>query len=164
MTKSVIKMWSKVICCAAPDLLNWWVCLWVKLPPAGHHGVCLVEPPFVVEPTAARAPAPGSPTSTEWSSSAPRPSAPPYPAHLDDTPPWPPITDGTQLPYDVSSTSSAWWLMLLYFCLAGSSLQAGAGSGQEQDFSKEKMDFQRNMTVSQTSTVESTHHQQSLTD
>lgn len=52
----------------------------------------------------------------------------------------------------------------LYLCLAGSSLQAAAGSGREQDFSKETMDSQRNTTDSQISRVESTHHQPTLTD
>lgn len=49
-------------------------------------------------------------------------------------------------------------------CLVGSSLQAGDPSGQEQDFSKEVKDSQRNSPGSQTSRVESTHHQPNRTD
>lgn len=53
--------------------------------------------------------------------------------------------------------------VLLYLCLAGSSLQAAAGSSPEQDFSKETNDSRKNMTVSQTSRLESTHRQPLLT-
>lgn len=53
---------------------------------------------------------------------------------------------------------------LLYLCLAGSSLQAAAGSGQSWGFSKEVMESQRNTSVSQTSRLEATHRQPPLTD
>lgn len=51
-----------------------------------------------------------------------------------------------------------------HLCLVGSSLQADAPSGQEQGFSKEVKDPQRNVLDSQTSSMESTHHQLNLTD
>lgn len=68
----------------APNLLSWWVCRWVKRPLAGRRAVFPDEQPSAVGPVEVQAPALGFPTSREWSSSAPLPSAPPYSAHLGD--------------------------------------------------------------------------------
>lgn len=71
------------------DLLNWWVYRSVRRPRPRHRAVCPVEQLSVVAPAEALAPAPGSPISRVWSSSAPRPSAPPCPVHLGGTTWWP---------------------------------------------------------------------------